>query len=123
MTLATAVLSHFRRLKRSNGISATVQRGEGDPVPVTIVLGATDSTTLTTRESYVSADMQDILIEVADYKPTGGVASDPEDGDVFTYDEAGQTLTVELQAPPNQKCFVRWRGGEVFVLHGKVLNR
>lgn len=122
MDLATAVLSHFRRLKRSNGISATVQRGEADPVPVTIVLGATDSTMATTREAYVSADTQDILIEVADYQPTGAV-TEPQDGDVFTYDEAGQTLTVELQSPADQKCYVRWRGGQVFVLHGKVLNR
>ena len=117
--MATAVLAHWTALKTTTGIEATVTRGATTIEP-TIVLGAADSEAISRRESIISAGRQDVLVAVEDYSDLG----EPADGDLFTYTEAGQTVTGEARPTGSStKCFELWRGSAVFRVHLKITAR
>lgn len=115
--LQASILRHFRRLKLTEGVSATLTRGAVTTTP-TIVLGRTDSQALTNREATFSADSQDILVEAAEY------IGEPQDGDSIAWDEEGQLVTAEARPPTGtERCFSRWKGGQVYRVHCKVISR
>lgn len=114
-----AVAAHFTTLQGVAGVSATVTRGATTITP-TIVLGAADSEAISRREAIISADRQDVMVAVADY----GDLTEPQEGDLFTYEEAGQTVTAEARPTgATTKCFERWRGSAVFNIHLKITGR
>jgi len=119
--LAASVLRHFRRLKNSNGVLASITRGEVTLNDVTIVLGRCDSEALSSREVTAAADSQDILAEIADY---GFDPREPQAGDVFAYQQAGQTVTAEaMPVSETLPCFRRWQGGQVVRVNCKITKR
>lgn len=118
--LAASELRHFKRLQRRCGIVATIKRGDQTINDVAIVLAATNTTAVTTRQSQYSADTQELLIEAADYAQLG----EPADADRFTYQEAGQQVTAEARSEGDSvPCFTRWRGGMVFRVRCKIRER
>lgn len=117
--LAAAALMQFTRLKNLCGIACTVSRGAAEITP-TIVLGRTDAESLTTREAAISAGIQYLLVSAEDYADL----TEPQDGDVFEYEQAGMTITAEARpASGQERCFTRWRGDGVFRVHCKVTGR
>lgn len=118
MSHADTILAHFRTLQSVRGIVATVTRDAQTLTP-TVVLARTDSQGISTREAILVAGVQDILVAASDY-----TLGEPADGDAFTYEEGGQTVTAEARPPTGQDaCFVRWNGAEVFRVHCKIVSR
>lgn len=117
-------LTAFNTLQAIAGLSATINRS-GATCPAVIVPSNPDSEAQPGRTGAFGDEMQELLIAVSDYKPSG-TKSDPQDGDQLAYVEfvGGPTTTVELRPPADsQLCFKRWPGGAVFLVHSKVISR
>lgn len=118
-----AIAAHFSALQTMHGIDVTIARGASSCTGVTAVLAGTDRQALTSREAMYQSDRQDLIIALADYKPAG-TAVPPAKGDRISYVQASQTVTLELLPPDDARdCFVRWKGGNYFRVHGKVISR
>lgn len=121
MSLADDTLELFEEMQQEEGVVVSLTRGATTLEGITVVLARTDGQAVTSRESIITSDSQDILIAASNYSEL----AEPQDGDQFCFsDENGSSVTAEAR-PPNegQKCFYRWRGGSVFRVRCKVIIR
>lgn len=106
MSHATIIAAHYRALSRRRGVAAVLSRGDATCDVEKVVLGRADSEAVTTKESRLAKDVQDIIVRVSDYKPTGPVSA-PLKGDKLVATVADEVLTFEVRPPSGSQDHCR----------------
>ena len=118
----TIIGSHYATLLRLRGKCAVITRGKSRG-EATILLARSDSEAVSSRETRVEADTQDVIVAVAEYLPKS-VFGPPQLGDQISVQAGAYRLTLEVRPPStSEQAATQDESRLYWRIHTKIVKR